>query len=84
MNVNLKEHHVCEKDYDWNPATCSCKNGKYLGSIIDDSVVTCDEIKETTKTVSTKTAPTKNTSTNFYILLTVLLISIALLIAVSI
>ena len=84
MNVNLKEHHVCEKDYDWNTATCSCKNGKYLGSIIDDSVVTCDEIKETTKTVPTKTAPTKNTSTNFYILLTVLLISIALLIAVSI
>ena len=74
MNVNLKEHHVCEKDYDWNTATCSCKNGKYLGSIIDDSVVTCDEIKETAK----------NTSTSFYILLTVLLISIALLIAVSI
>ena len=20
----------------WNPDTCSCKNGKYLGSIIDD------------------------------------------------
>ena len=27
----------------WNSATCSCKNGKYLASIIDDSVVTCDE-----------------------------------------
>ena len=19
--------HICEKDYIWNPATCSCKNG---------------------------------------------------------
>ena len=28
----------------WNPATFSCKNGRYLGSIIDDSVITCDEI----------------------------------------
>ena len=38
----------------WNPATCSCKNGKYLASIIDNSVITCDEIigKET-KTVTT-------------------------------
>ena len=22
-----KKHHICEKDYIWNPATCSCKNG---------------------------------------------------------
>ena len=28
-----KKRHVCEKDYVWNPATCSCKNGKYLASI---------------------------------------------------
>ena len=39
-----KKHHICEKDYIWNPATCSCKNGKYLASIIDDSVITSDEI----------------------------------------
>ena len=19
-----KKHHICEKDYIWNPATCSC------------------------------------------------------------
>ena len=25
-----KKCHVCEKDHVWNPATCSCKNGKYL------------------------------------------------------
>ena len=33
----------------------TCKNGKYLGSIIGNSVITCDEIIEVTKTVSTKT-----------------------------
>ena len=46
----------------WNTATCSCKYGKYLGSIIDDSVITCDEIIDTetkpydeqTKTVTKK------------------------------
>ena len=30
----------------WNPATCSCKNGKYLASRIDNSVITSDEIIE--------------------------------------
>ena len=44
-----KKHHKCEKDYIWNPATCSCKNWKYLPSIIVDSVSTCDEVTEKTK-----------------------------------
>ena len=35
---------MCEKDYIWNPATCSYENGKYLGIIIDNSVITCDDI----------------------------------------
>ena len=54
---------MCKKIYIRNPATSSCKNDKYLGSIIDDSVVTCDEIIDTTKTVPIKTVPTKSTST---------------------
>ena len=49
---------MCGKSYFWNPATCSCENGKYARSIIDNSVITCDEIKDTTKTVPTKTVPT--------------------------
>ena len=44
-----KKHHICKRDYIWNPATCNCENGKYLSSIIDDSVITCDEIIEETK-----------------------------------
>ena len=39
-----KKHNICEKDYIWNLAACSCKNGKYLASIIDDSVSRCYEI----------------------------------------
>ena len=33
-----KKRHVCGKDYTWNPPTCSCENGKYLASIMDDYV----------------------------------------------
>ena len=39
-----KKCHVGEKDYIWNPATCSCQNGKYLASTVDDSAITSDEI----------------------------------------
>ena len=59
--INTKEQHVCEKDYIWNTATCNCENSKCLASIIDDSVITCNEIIEKTKTkyYSTKTLRTK-------------------------
>ena len=48
---NPKEYRVCEKNYILNSTTCSCINGKSIVIIIDDSVITCDEIKEQTKTV---------------------------------
>ena len=87
VDPSAKEDHICEKDYIWNPATCSCENGKYLASIIDDSVITCDEIIEETKNIPTNfnekiiiICETKE----FYILLTFLSVTIALLIAVSI
>ena len=72
-------------NYIWNPATCSCKNGKYLASIIDDSVITCDQMIEETKTITRNFYEKVACKTqNFYILLSFLLITIALLIAVSI
>ena len=89
-----KNHHIHEKDYIWNPATCIGKYGKYFASIIDDLVITCDEIidaeaksyYEETKTIpanfSQKNAICK--TKNFYILLAFLSITVALLIAVSI
>ena len=75
---------MCEKDYILNSATCSCKNGKYLACVIYSPVITSDEILETAKSIPTKTVLTKSISTNFYILLPFLLITPALLIAVSI
>ena len=50
-----KDHNTCEKDYILNPSPCTCENGEYLQSIIDDLVITCDEIVENTKFTSTKT-----------------------------
>ena len=48
----------------WNPVTCSCKNGKYSGSVINNLVI-YDETIETTKSILTETVPTKSTTTNF-------------------
>ena len=45
---------MCKKDYIWNLAKSTCKNGRYTGEIIDDSVITCDEIKETKTNKKTK------------------------------
>ena len=74
-------------EYIWNPAKCSCANGKCLGSITDDSVIIGDEIMEAeTKTVPSNFNEKKiNCKTqNWYILLAFLLTTIALLIAVNI
>ena len=30
VDVNVKKHHACEKDYIWNSDTCNCENGKYM------------------------------------------------------
>ena len=37
---------MCKKNYVWNPDTSSCEKDKYLGSIIVDSTVTYNEIKD--------------------------------------
>ena len=80
-----KKYHVCEKDYIWNPSACSCENRKYLASIMDNSAITCGEIIESYDeeiNFNEKKATCK--TKNFYILLALLSIAIALLIAVSI
>ena len=64
---------------------CSCKDCKCLASFIDDSVITCDEIIEETKTIKQILIKKVDCqSQNFYFLLAFLLITNALLIAVSI
>ena len=34
-----KQIQVYEKEYVWNPSKCICENGKYLASIMDDSMM---------------------------------------------
>ena len=85
-----KEHNICKKNYIWNPVTCSCENGKYLASIMDDSTIICDEViksyDEEIKTIPAHFNEKNITceAQNFYIILAFLLITMALLIAVSI
>ena len=55
-----------EKDYILNPATCSCKNCKYLASIIDDWVITCDEITDADAEAKSYDDESKTIPTNFY------------------
>ena len=41
-----KKHNLSEKNYIWDPVTCSCKNGKYSANVMEDSGITCDGIIE--------------------------------------
>ena len=54
-SVRTPKNVVLEKKvYISNPATCSCKNGKYLASMIDDSVIKCDDILNKTEIFNQK------------------------------
>ena len=80
---------MCKKVHFSNIARYSVANSKYVGSIANSSVIKCDEIINTIKsilikTVPTKTVPTKINSKKVYILHVFLLVTIALLIAVNI
>ena len=44
VGASVKNIIYVKKNYIQNPDTCSSKDGKYLASIIDDSVILCDEI----------------------------------------
>ena len=42
-----KKRYVCEKNFFFqNSSTCGCENEKYLASIMDNSIIMCDEVKE--------------------------------------
>ena len=92
-----KKDHIWEKEYVWNPSTCICENGKYLGNVMDDSAIICDDVTNADVKLSpkddveTKTIPRNFNEKkvtckmqNLYILLAFLLITIALLVAVSV
>ena len=52
VDASVKNIIYVKKDYIWNPAICSCENGKYLASTIADSVSTCDIIIEETFSIN--------------------------------
>ena len=62
VGASVKDN-ICENDYIWNLATCSCRNGKYLSSIIDNLVITYDEIIDAE--AKTYDEETKTVATNF-------------------
>ena len=79
INVNLmaesviqikSEHHkhnnhICETDYIWNPATCSCKTGKYLAIVIGNSVTMSDEVMDgESKSYNEETKPVTSFNAN--------------------
>ena len=52
--LHVPGFQIWENYYVWKLATCSCDNGKYLASIMDDSDIMCEEIiEEEIKTVTT-------------------------------
>ena len=90
---NQKEDRVCQKSYIYNPSTFAGENRKYLRSIIDDSVVTCNETINAADIVSTNVTSGMSKSSynkkarhkaNFYFLVTFVLVIILLFIIVII
>ena len=56
VDVSVKKVMHVKKYYIWNPATCCYKNGTYLASFMDNSVIICDEDMEFDDKI--KTIPT--------------------------
>ena len=70
IDVSVKNIPWRGKNWIWNPSTCSCEKGKYLGSIMNDSVITYDETVESNdeekRTIPTNFNKKKTTyKTNF-------------------
>ena len=92
--AKMKKNIICAKRIIWNPATCTCENGRYAESVTDNSVITCDEIidavgklyAEPIKIVPTKRNLNKKVVTceTKKLLLAFSLITVRLLLVVSI
>ena len=48
-----KNYCTCKKDHSWSRNTSICDNSRYLKSIINESVIVCNEIINVTEIVST-------------------------------
>ena len=54
INADVRVKNI---KYVWNPATRNYESGKYLASIMDDSVITCNEVMKSYD-MEVKTIPT--------------------------
>ena len=82
--VDGRKHNSDQKvDYVWNPAICSCENGKYL-VLLDNSGIICDEIITSHGKTNFNGKKATCKMKDLYILLAFLLITVALMMAVSI
>ena len=43
-NKNTIKHRVCKENHVRNPSKCTCEIDRYLKSIVDDLVITFDEV----------------------------------------
>lgn len=77
---------MCVKKTVGKPSTCPCETNRYLKSIADDLIITCDKIIVTSETVPINLNEKHATyeMKTFYILSAFLLITILLLIIVSV
>ena len=57
-SCECKSYPKCKKGYTWIPSTCIWANSKYLKSIVDTSVIACDEIISVMDTVSSRMTDT--------------------------
>ena len=58
VSAKIRENITCAKKIIFGILVCVLgKSGKYLGSIICDSVIRCDETMKATKTFPIKTVP---------------------------
>ena len=84
INVDVSVKNVIQKRLCLEPATCNCENGKYLASIINDSVISChkgiEPYNKKTKTIPTNFHKEKTTCKmqNCYILLAFFIITFSI------
>ena len=49
--ASVKKYCSCKKDYSWNPSPYICESIRYSKSIVDNSVIACNEITNATDSV---------------------------------
>ena len=79
MSAKIQSNTMRVKKNLWKPSTCACETNRYLQSIAADLVMRCDDIIDTSETVTLNF-----NKKNVYSLLAFLLIIMPLLITLSV